>query len=217
MIAVIGDLHNNYKGIKKYLSENSVSIDFALQVGDFGGNKMPYPEFPVPTYFIQGNHENWDGVEEIKAGRGPRNLHYLQNGSLSELGGLRVLSLGGNYAPSKYKLSRKQLEGDSRRHFVKEEVDQCCRVVSKVDIFISHEAPSPYHRYKVYKAGEDTGIKVVSNILRSVKPSLHFFGHHHNYQVYEAVPEVKSIGLPYGFHQIALLDPITLSFNVQNL
>jgi Icc-related predicted phosphoesterase len=193
-------------------------IDFCIQVGDLGGEKTSYPDFPLPTYFIHGNHENWDKIEEIKEGKGPKNLFYLQNGVPYEIDGLNVLALGGNHAPSKFHMKRSQLLDNGRRHFVNEDVDACIVCIKKIDIFLTHEAPSPYHRYKVYQDGDqDIGKPIVSKLLKHLNPRIHFFGHHHNYRVYEAVPGVKSVGLSYGFSEILLFNPHTFCFSTKNL
>jgi len=204
MIAIIGDLHNSYKKVFKFLN-SSTEIEFCLQIGDLGKENQPYPDFPIPTYFIQGNHENWDAIEKIKENQGPKNLHFLENGNLYDIRGLKILALGGNYAPSKFKLKRKDLTGDLRRHFVNDEITTCC-TYKDVDIFLTHEAPSPY-----YKFDRNIGNSSVSQIIKATNPKLHVFGHHHYYSEYIAVPNTKSLGLTYGFNQIILFDNFKLT------
>src|SRR4030095_2058390 len=79
---------------------------------------------------------------------------------------------------------------DKRRHFVRDEV-VTCKALSSIDLFLTHEAPRPF-----YPAGRriDAGKTVLNDVLASMKPRLHLFGHHH--EITDSMRHaVRSIGL----------------------
>jgi hypothetical protein len=82
---------------------------------------------------------------------------------------------------------------DKRRHFVRAEVEACLALTG-VDLFLTHEAPRPYW-LGTGRRRNDAGKAVVNEILASMRPRLHVFGHHHRFgeRVCEGVP---SVGLP---------------------
>jgi Icc-related predicted phosphoesterase len=93
---------------------------------------------------------------------------------------------------------------DKRRHFVREEVLACKSLVN-VDVFLTHEAPRPF-----YPAGKriDTGKTVINEVLASMRPRLHLFGHHHEFT--DSVRQsVRSIGLDLVNRSYLLIDAET--------
>ena len=79
---------------------------------------------------------------------------------------------------------------DKRRHFVRDEV-LACKALTGIDVFLTHEAPRPF-----YPAGRriDAGKTVINDVLTSMHPRLHLFGHHHEFT--DSVRQgVRSIGL----------------------
>jgi hypothetical protein len=143
------------------------------------------------------------------AGRPPApTLHYLPNGGPHLVGPWRVAALGGTFAPSWYHTSAAALppsrgrrsggtsiklgksRDDKRRHFVRDEV-LACKGLSGIDLFMTHEAPRPF-----YPQGRrlDAGKTVINEVLTSMRPKLHLFGHHHEFT--DSVrQDVRSIGL----------------------
>src|SRR5262249_23589891 len=123
------------------------------------------------------------------------------------VGPWRVAALGGTFAPSWYHTSAaalppsrgRRLSGllklgksrdDKRRHFVRDEV-LVCKTLTNMDVFLSHEAPRPFH-----PQGRrlDAGKTAINEILASMRPRLHLFGHHHEFT--DSVRQgVRSIGL----------------------
>jgi Icc-related predicted phosphoesterase len=90
---------------------------------------------------------------------------------------------------------------DKRRHFVREEV-LVCKSLTRIDVFLTHEAPRPF-----FPAGRriDAGKTVLNDVLASMKPRLHLFGHHHEFT--DSMRQgVRSIGLDLVTKSYLLVD-----------
>ena len=238
MILLLGDIHAEYRLLFDRLKNLNPQPTAILQVGDMGGEDKTYPDFPIPTYFIQGNHENWDtlygtGDYPLMQKDTPKNLYHIANGEMITVEGLFVAGLGGNYSSKFLSMSRSDLPQGRRRHFTQHEVDDCMvdslkawydlnRVLidltevpsiefSGVDILLTHEAPSPY-----MNRNRNCGIGKINEVIKNAEPKLHFFGHHHYDGEYE-YEGVKSYGLGMGFLTGMLLDPETLKVERINL
>jgi hypothetical protein len=224
MILVLGDVHSEYRLLFERLERLNPKPTAILQVGDLGSEDGDYPDFPIPTYFIQGNHENWDilyGNNNCNASKTDiaDNLHLIRNGCGMELGGLYILGLGGNYSSRFLNLHREEISGGRNRHFTQEEINSCANDIfdvpelrfKGVDVLLTHEAPSPYT-----VKGRNCGIGKINEVISLSKPKLHFFGHHH-YDSDHEYEGVKSYGLGRGFISGALLDPDTLEVKRVNL
>ena len=74
---------------------------------------------PRPTWFIKGNHEDFDWIDSRKSAELLPGFHYIPNGRAVDLpdgkGAIRVAGLGGCYGPSDYE--RRKLQGYSKRHY----------------------------------------------------------------------------------------------------
>jgi len=212
MIGFIGDIHGNFDLLFDRMEQHK-EIDTWVQVGDFGGETKIYKASPKPIYFISGNHENWDEIEKMDNGNYLNNLYHIKNGGYVDVGpcGIRVLGLGGNYSPSYYDKKRKDLCGERRRHFVKEDFDKVKDLIVNldrgIDILITHEAPSPYIKGE---GKRNMGQPLINELINIVKPKMYFFGHHHYDSIteYEGVP---SIGLGFGFKTFIKFDPVEFS------
>jgi Icc-related predicted phosphoesterase len=200
MLGILGDIHHQFRILFEGLDKSHKDVTTWIQVGDLGDEKKPYPDFPMPFYFISGNHENWAEVDLIDEGKGPKNLIHVKNGDAINLEGLKIVVFGGNFSPKWYPEPRAKLPPSRKKHFVQEDFEKAISH-KDVDILITHEAPSPY----IIKHG-DIGQYVITDIIKAIKPKLHFFGHHHysgDYE-YEGVP---SYGLTFGFRDFAKVDP----------
>ena len=186
-VIIIGDIHGDFPKIDKII--NNTKADLYLQVGDLAGSlnfdEWFYTPFSKPIIFISGNHENYDVLEpynrrEINnvAWEIEQNLYYLPIGNYVDWEGLRIGGLGGNFAPSRYNLTRDKLDGGRRRHYTINEVERLKRAKS-VDILLTHEAPTPFYRNPYFTSGEDMGKKEITELVKFLKPKYHFFGHHH--------------------------------------
>ena len=208
LIGALGDIHGEFETVRLIMARHP-DVPFWLQVGDVATNAGEYFSPPAPIYFIKGNNEDFDVIAAAIAGRPlAANLHYLRNGRLHQVGPWRVAALGGTFAPSWYQTPAASLPAstgrrssaasvklgksrdDKRRHFVKEEV-LACKALTDIDIFMTHEAPRPF-----YPAGKriDAGKTAVNDVLTTLRPRLHLFGHHHEFTDSQR-HGIRSIGL----------------------
>jgi hypothetical protein len=206
MIGILGDVHGRFDDLNRIFEKNP-HISHWFQVGDLGAEDLPYPELPSNFRFIQGNHENWDIIADYIEKSHPV---FLKNGSIrmfSENENLFIVgALGGNYSSRFYEYERKNLCGDRRRHFVAQEVASFMHWGPKINILITHEAPTPF-----VKGGRDMGQPIINEVLAKVRPNIHFFGHHHFYKEMET-DGVISIGLEYAGKSFVLYDPLSGKF-----
>ncbi len=214
-IGALGDIHGDFASVRRIMRQHP-DIPAWLCVGDVADADGHYEAFDAPLFWIKGNNENFD---RIAAGDLPVNLHYLPNGTVHEIAGLRVAALGGTFAPTMYDVPAAELPhpkkgtakatelADRRRHFVREEVDACKRMKA-VDVLLTHEAPRPF-RVK----GNDAGKTPINEILAAMKPRLHLFGHHHRF-VEAEVQGVKSVCLDLVGQSYLLVEVATLRYHI---
>jgi Icc-related predicted phosphoesterase len=195
------------------------AVPFWLCVGDVADDQGRYEPLPVPLHFIKGNNEGFDVLAD---GLLPPNLNYLPNATLRTLDGVRVAGLGGTFAPSWFdtpaaelphprKGSQKGTElADKRRHFVREEVE-ACKALTSVDLFLTHEAPRPYFVGQRGGRGNDAGKTPVNDVLATMKPHLHVFGHHHRFTE-RHVQGVRSVGLDLVSKSYLIVDAGTFEY-----
>jgi Icc-related predicted phosphoesterase len=192
-------------------------VGFWICVGDLADEQGRYEDVDAPLYWIKGNNENFDA---IATGALPPSLHYVANAVLTEIDGVCIAGLGGTFAPTWYqtpaadlphpkKSSARATElADKRRHFVKDEVDRC-KAMSGIDVFLTHEAPRPY-RIRGGR-GPDAGKTPINEVLASMQPRLHLFGHHHEWSN-QVRQNVRSLGLDAVSRSYLLIDPQTMQF-----
>ncbi|HVJ27245.1 MAG TPA: metallophosphoesterase family protein, partial [Vicinamibacterales bacterium] len=105
LFGALGDIHGVFEAARGIM-ERHREVPFWLCVGDVADAEGRYEPFPAPLYWIKGNNENFD---TIAAGVFPDNLHYIPNGELVEIDGLRVAGLGGTHAPTMYEVAAADL------------------------------------------------------------------------------------------------------------
>jgi hypothetical protein len=208
LIGALGDIHGAFDTVQTIMARHS-EVPLWVCVGDVASNDGEYFEPAAPLYWIKGNNEDFDVIANAIAGKAfAPTLHYLPNGGPHIVGPWRVAALGGTFAPSWYNTPAASLppsrgrkaagaalklgksRDDKRRHFVRDEV-MTCKALTKIDLFLTHEAPRPF-----YPAGRriDAGKTVLNDVLAAMKPRLHLFGHHHEFT--DSVRQnVRSIGL----------------------
>lgn len=221
-IGALGDIHGAFDDVQRIMSRHQ-DVPLWLQVGDVAANDGSYFTPIRPLYFIKGNNEDFDVMAEAIAGHPPApTLHYLPNGGPYQVGPWRVAALGGTFAPTWYRSSAASLppargrrtsstsvklgksRDDKRRHFVRDEV-MLCKRLSDIDVFLTHEAPRPF-----YPAGRriDAGKTVINEVLATLRPRLHLFGHHHEFT--DSIRQgVRSIGLDVVTKSYVLVDAET--------
>lgn len=215
----LGDIHGDFASVRRIMRQHP-EIPFWLCVGDVADAAGHYEPFDAPLYWIKGNNENF-GL--IASGDLPDGLHYIPNGTLQIVGGLRIAGLGGTYAPTMYETPASELPhpkkgsaqatelADRRRHFVREEVEACTQM-KQVDILLTHEAPRPF-RVGHGGRGNDAGKTPINEVLAAMRPRLHLFGHHHRF-VETDVKGVRSVCLDLVSKSYLLLDLPTLEYHV---
>jgi len=220
-ICCVGDLHGKinkmYEEIQAFEDRLDVIFSYILQVGDFGiwtkdsivdratknhGDVGDFPAkyeqkipVPVPTFFVKGNHEDFEFLSLFKLDNKivlPR-LHYLSNGSRVKLGindPVVIGGIGGCYGYSSY--DRKDLKQCKQRHYTKVEIENLIKE-GPIDIFITHDAPHNLEFKgfgRTYKA-EATGLE---NVVKECRPKLWIFGHHHSHIITE-IEDTLVVGL----------------------
>jgi hypothetical protein len=223
-IGALGDIHGAFDVVQDLMARHP-DVPFWIQVGDVASNDGEYFAPLRPLYWIKGNNEDFDVIAQAGGGHvlAPT-LRYLPNGGPYSLGPWRVAALGGTFAPSWYHTPAAALppsrgrrladtsvklgksRDDKRRHFVRDEVI-ACKALSNVDVFLTHEAPRPFH-----PAGRrlDAGKTAINEVLASMHPRLHLFGHHHEFT--DSVRQgIRSIGLDVVNNSYVLVEPDTLA------
>jgi hypothetical protein len=212
----VGDLHGHFDALYRIMARHP---DIGLWVcpGDLANDAGEYPVPPAPLYWIKGNNENFDFVCAQPPGSGTiPNLHYLPNGTAVTASGMSLAGLGGTFAPTWYETPASALpagKDDKRRHFVHEEVE-ACKGLRGIDLFLSHEAARPFpleqHRGSGPARRVDAGKTPINEVLASMQPRLHLFGHHHQYTVAER-QKVTSIGLEMVTESYLIVDGKSLA------
>ena len=223
MIGALGDIHGDFASVRR-IQLRHPEIAAWLCVGDVADEAGRYELLPAPVHFIKGNN---DGYDAIASGALPDGLHFIVNGRVTIVTGLRVAGLGGTFAPTWYETAPGELphpvkgtlkatvQADKRRHFVREEV-VACQALSGIDVFLSHEAPRPYFvGGRNGKRGMDAGKTPINEVLAAMQPRLHLFGHHHRF-VEQEREGVRSVGLDLASHSYLVIDPARLTYTVSS-
>jgi predicted phosphodiesterase len=195
LFGAVGDLHGDFDALDRVMTRHP-EVAFWVCPGDLATELGEYESPRAPLYWIKGNNENFDFVAAQPPGGGTLpNLFYIPNGTAIDVDRFRIAGLGGTFAPTWYETPPGELPShasskkDRRRHFVHAEVESC-KALSRVDIFLSHEAARPFPLERVRDAGKTP----INEVLSSMRPRVHLFGHHHRYTVAER-QGVQSIGL----------------------
>jgi len=219
LIGALGDVHGDFESVRRIQGRHP-EVGSWLCVGDLADDHGCYQALAAPVHFIKGNN---DGFDAITNGTLPSNVHFLRNGQLHVIGGVRVAGLGGTLAPTWYdtpaadlphpgrSTPRATAQADRRRHFVRQEV-VACQALGAVDVFMTHEAPRPYivARSKGSR-GLDAGKAPVNEVLAVLRPRLHLFGHHHRFSEQDR-EGVRSVGLDLVSRSYLLIDAETMTY-----
>jgi Icc-related predicted phosphoesterase len=213
VFGALGDIHGDFAAARRVLQSHP-DVPFWLCVGDVADAEGRYEPMPAPLYWIKGNNENFDAIAAREL---PPSLHYVPNATLVEISGIRIVGLGGTFAPTVYEMPAAELPhpkkssakatelADRRRHFVREEVEACTRMTD-VDVLLTHEAPRPFRVGRI-----DAGKTPINEVLGAMKPRLHLFGHHHRFQQAD-LKGVTSVCLDLVGRSYLLIDSETLDF-----
>jgi hypothetical protein len=152
-ILIIGDVHGQHRELADRLRrvQSDFSIAAAIQVGDFGFDKVTMaqlPRFPVPVHVIDGNHEDhrwlWRALltGAARAWKAEANLLYQPRPSVASLGASKVGFLGGALhvdRPQKHNLLSRFPNYILRRHR-----EQAVALFNreKPDLIVTHSCPA---------------------------------------------------------------------------
>ncbi len=200
IIGAVADIHGNFDALRRAM-ERHPDIAYWVCVGDLASRTGAYPRACGAPLLDQGEQRGFRSHRRL-GGRGgqPPNLHFIRNGTATDVSGLRIAGLGGTFAPSWHATPAAQLphtpRDDKRRHFVREEVEACARLRG-VHILLTHEAARPFividdDRPRRAARRRDAGKPAINEVLASLKPRLHLCGHHHRFSetMREGVPSV---------------------------
>ncbi len=208
-IVFVGDIHGQLDEMYKRVAQVSSDVQAIVQVGDFEAIRTPsdisnvlgpkkyrnlgdFSKYhneeklaPVPTYFIGGNHEDYDFLDQNHPEGfdvAPR-IHYLGRSGVIEIEGVKIGFLSGIYAPDKFDRKRKFSNksegihsGKSRRkaiYFNKEDVSR----IGECDVLIAHDPPGTI---------QEREYNPIDEIIQKFTPKLAVFGHLH-YPIESAV------------------------------
>lgn len=222
-LGALGDVHGDFVSVRAVMARHP-EIQNWVSVGDLGDADGGYEELPLPLYWIKGNNDNIEYISRLSRGAAPvHNLRHLPNGLPTRIAGIRVVGLGGTFAPTWYDalpadLPRPRLvqhdeverpfpplvRDDKRRHFVRAEIEACKRLLN-IDLFLTHEAARPFF-VDVRGRRQDVGKTPINEVLATLRPRLHLSGHHHQFDD-DVRQGVRSIGL----------DPVGVSYLVIDL
>ena len=144
------------------------------------------PKFPVPIFYIKGNHEDFDNLNSKYLKK--INIHYLPQGHITEVAGRKVAGVGGIHSSTKKHYASTDLEGYDRRFYTIGDIHNVIRnpLHDEVEILITHQAcagvipaktPGKRHSW-------EEGTKDFEKLLNLPKLRYYIHGHHHiNYKV----------------------------------
>jgi Icc-related predicted phosphoesterase len=214
----LGDIHGDFDAVNRIMQRHP-DVPFWVSVGDLADDEGRYRPVAAPLYWIKGNNEDFD---LIGSGRLPENLHWIPQAEALRVQGISLAGLGGTLAPTWYDSPAAELPhptkasaratalADKRRHFVREEVETC-KVLRHIDVFMTHEAPRPYFVGLPGGRRNDAGKTPVNEVLASMRPRLHLFGHHHRFTEQER-QGVRSVGLDLVSASYLLIDAVSFQY-----
>ena len=200
---VLGDAHADEPDRRKALlaAYRESDEEHALQIGDLG-----YYDLPIPTWFVAGNNEDFDVIEALRHGERPSGVENvtLLASSAVDIEGLRIGGLSGNFAPTQYDRPRSELNGERRRHFTSEDVEQA-KELESVDVLLAHEPPTGLI-YRSYDVGQEQ----VDELIEALDPALCLVGHHHQHAE-GTVGDTRVVSLAPAWQSSYRLDPDTVA------
>jgi len=176
-ILVLGDVHAQPQDITRQL-ENSKHMGYKpeaiIQLGDIGIWKDVIKKFPrldIPLYYILGNHEDFHA--ELMLPGLPDCYIMLKPDKATNICGLKAVGIGKSNFIDQYNTP----SGSTIRH---EDIKNCMKIRSKIDMMITHDCPSDIGmRSNFFGPWENVGSELLEELFLDIKPKLWLFGHHH--------------------------------------
>lgn len=150
MIGILGDIHAGFNGLRRAhdraLAAGAVAL---IQVGDFGFYAgAPYKlnafRFTLPIYVIDGNHDNFAELREVKPGEimtYAHNVFYVSRGTLLVIDSKRIAFLGGAGSIDKDIRIKEGWLWQPDEQITAEDVRRACALPKPIDLMITHCPP----------------------------------------------------------------------------
>ncbi len=241
VFGALGDIHGDFASVRRIVTAHP-DVPFWLCVGDVADAEGRYEPFPAPVYWIKGNNENFDLVDEAARKGRPHslldNLFYIPNGQLIDIDvrpavtgsldvapaltagrTLRVAGLGGTFAPTMYETRAADLPHPKKGSAKATELADRRRhfVREEVDAckrMRTIDVLLTHEAPRPFRVGRmDAGKTPINEVLAAMKPRLHLFGHHHRFAEAD-VSGVRSVSLDLIERSYLLVDSETLDFTV---
>lgn len=208
MLYITGDTHgaHDFGKLERFAKSNPqlTKNDYIIIAGDFGAvwntetldaDLQPYEELPFGVLFIDGNHENFDLLDNYpielwnggKVHKIKQNIIHLMRGQIYEFEGAVVFTFGGATSVDKY-MRQENISWWRQEMPSFEELDEAIsnlkKYKNKVDYIITHSIDEkalyypPLHRY-------GTGMRVLRDnqmlsYFEDIVEYRHwYFGHYH--------------------------------------
>lgn len=215
IITFVGDchyqFHKMYLELLKYQDRTGIKIDAIVQIGDFGvdlhDTEWNYlwnisKEVRIPTWVCMGNHEDYASIKLWMSDPDRiRDLHLLPDGGVTNVAGVQIASVWGNYSPKSWmnpeyvRNARANNSSLKAMHIYRPAVNSLLDYVGPVDVLITHDCSSaivpqgfggkPVPQWLGPILGLDSdertppGCPGFSQLLDKFNPKYYFFGHFH--------------------------------------
>lgn len=208
MLYVTGDTHRmvHFQKIKNFIAENKNlnRDDFLIICGDFGGvwdkntlieDLKPYEELPFMVLFVDGNHENFDLLNQYpikdwnngKVHQISENIIHLMRGQVYTINDKKIFTFGGATSSDKqYRINHVTWWENEVPNF--DDYDEAIKNLKlynyKVDLIITHSCDEKSLYYqplvtldKAKKVYEEN--QLLSNFEQIIDYDHWYFGHYH--------------------------------------
>lgn len=215
-LGIIGDIHGELHVLSDIVKETAPydNVVANIQVGDMGIDKSQISHwqkykwnFAKPTYFIDGNHEDFDLLNYSEVTEILPNLFYVPRGTIMQLDGRIVAFLGGA-ASIDYKIRLEYgYDWDLRENILPEQVERFYTNLEsmgtpKVDLLVTHVPPqyvidkyfdnySPIHKMQTRRDfgapldWMDPNAKIIEDIWNKLGQPQMVCGHMHKHVEFE--------------------------------
>ncbi|MGC1582166.1 MAG: metallophosphoesterase [Candidatus Acidiferrales bacterium] len=217
LLMFVGDCHYQinrlYSWTLEWQKRTGMTIDAIVHVGDYGIDLKGRDwmgiwsrrSVPILTYVCMGNHEDIDSIVRWQAEPDRiKNLHLLPDGGITDVLGVQVGSVWGNYSPRSWlypervRAARKKhgsLHNSKAMHILRDSVDNLLADEGHMDVLITHDCasnavPKQFKNKKIPDfiapiLGLDPdetnqqGCPGFNELLSKFKPEYYFYGHFH--------------------------------------
>lgn len=156
-------------------------------------------EVPIPTYFISGNHENWNYLYEYIKGPAEllKNLFYLGSYGYAEINGITIAGFSkifgekdsesfvvdestGEYKPYRWTPESKRDNSPKKAsHYHIADIENLIKITKNknIDILLLHENPKT--TWQKNNTESEYGTDDIDLLIQEIEPKYAFCGHMH--------------------------------------